>query len=320
MTDLLKHRINPVWLASYPRSGNTFLRILLQNIFQLPSYSVYNLEGKNYADPSAEALENAPLLPQDWRSQISQRSDAETILIKTHGPNEARGCAIYVARDGRAAIDSYYHYHKKYAFEQPSLTEVIAGACQFGSWSEHYLAWRPKTRPNTLFLRYEDLVKKPEEVIGRLAQFLEREPGNGRLPSFEELKARVPTFFRRGDNQDFLAKWTPQQMALFNRLHGAVMQELGYPLAETHGEVTSTEEELARSASRLHRQYMERLTELSATAASQQQLSRDLANLQQEVSKLKTRVVNKDEVLKKRWVRFGLALGILKPERSSNGQ
>src|SRR5262249_19570975 len=159
---------------------------------------------------------------------------AKTLLIKTHGPNEPKGRAIYVVRDGRASIDSYYHYHKKYAFEQPSLTEVIAGACQFGSWSEHYLAWRPNKRPNTLFLRYEDLIKKPEEIVGQLAQFLERDAGNGHLPSFEELKARAPTFFRRGDNQDFLSQWTPQQMALFNRLHGAVMEELGYTLAQTN--------------------------------------------------------------------------------------
>jgi hypothetical protein len=319
MPDLLEHSINPVWLASYPRSGNTFLRIVLQNTFRLPSYSVYNLEGKNYEDPSADALEDAPLLPTDWRQRVSENAHAKTILVKTHGPNEPKGRAIYVVRDGRAAIHSYYHYHKKYAFEQPSLTEVIVGACQFGSWSEHYLAWRPKARRDTLFLRYEDLIKTPEEIIGQLAGFLKLEPGDGRLPSFEELKARAPTFFRRGDNQDFLSHWTPQQMALFNHLHGTVMKELGYSLAETQGEVTSTEEELARSASRLHRQYMERLAELGVTAASQQRLSHDLTGLQQEVSKLKARVHNKDEVLKKPWVRIGLAVGILKPERS-NGE
>jgi hypothetical protein len=284
----------------------------------MPSYSVYNLEGKDYEDPSADALDDAPLLPRDWRKRISQESGAKTVLVKTHG-SEEKGPAIYVVRDGRAAIDSYYHYHKKYAFEQPCLTEVIAGACQFGSWSEHYLAWRPKTRRETLFLRYEDLIRKPEEIVALLADFLRREPGDGRLPSFDELKARSPAFFRRGDNNDFLSKWTPQQMALFNRLHGAVMEELGYSLRETERGISSTEEELARSAARLHRQYLERLTELGSTAASQQQLSRDMVRLQDEVKELKARLNNQDKVLKQPWVRFGLAVGVVRPERSSNG-
>jgi hypothetical protein len=319
MPDLLDHSINPLWIASYPRSGNTFLRIVLQNIFNLPSYSIYNVEGKNYADPSADALEDAPLLPKDWRRLVSEGPEAKTVPVKTHGPEEPKGPAIFLIRDGRAAIDSYFHYHKKFAFEQPSLTEVIAGACQFGSWSEHFLAWRPKTRPNTLFLRYEDLIKRPEEIIGSLAALLKREPGKGRLPSFEELKTRSPAFFRRGDNKDFLSQWTPSQMALFNRLHGAVMEELGYPLAETPQKVTDTEEELARSAARLHRQYLERLTELGSTTAAKEQLARDAAHLQEEVNQLRVRVHNKDQVLKQGWVRFGMAVRVVKPERSSNG-
>ena len=36
--------VHPIWLASYPRSGNTFLRIILQSVFDLPSYSAYNLD------------------------------------------------------------------------------------------------------------------------------------------------------------------------------------------------------------------------------------------------------------------------------------
>lgn len=31
-----------VWLASYPRSGNTFLRVLFRHVFGIETYSVYN--------------------------------------------------------------------------------------------------------------------------------------------------------------------------------------------------------------------------------------------------------------------------------------
>src|SRR5262249_53341379 len=130
MSRVFSHGIRPVWIASYPRSGNTFLRIVLQNIFQLPSYSVYNVEGQNYKDPSAEALEKAPFLPCNWRKLISNNAHSKTIPIKTHDPPNDDAPAIFIIRDGRAAIHSYYEYQKNYAYEQPSLTETIAGACQ----------------------------------------------------------------------------------------------------------------------------------------------------------------------------------------------
>jgi hypothetical protein len=40
-----------VWLASYPRSGNTFLRVVLHNLYGVPTYSVYEDD-----DPVAERV------------------------------------------------------------------------------------------------------------------------------------------------------------------------------------------------------------------------------------------------------------------------
>src|SRR5690242_8668498 len=115
MPDSFEPGARLVWIASYPRSGNTFLRIILQNVFRLASYSLYRLEGQNHHDPSAEALETAPFLPKNWRQLISSRNEeGKPVLIKTHGPPDDDGAAIYLIRDGRAAIQSYYHYHQKY--------------------------------------------------------------------------------------------------------------------------------------------------------------------------------------------------------------
>ena len=99
-------RVRPVWLASYPRSGNTFLRIILQNFFRLPTYSIYNVQGQGFSDPSSAALEEAPVLPRDWRDSLSDEPGAKPMLLKTHDRPEGDGPAIYLVRDGRAAIDS----------------------------------------------------------------------------------------------------------------------------------------------------------------------------------------------------------------------
>ena len=305
-------RLRPVWIASYPRSGNTFLRILLEQAFQLASYSLYNLEGQQHHDPSADALEHAPLLPPDWRQRTAPGGEGQLTLIKTHGPPEDDAPAIYLVRDGRAAIDSYFHYHQKFGFEQPSLVEVIAGACQFGSWSRHVRAWRPAQRPRTLFLRYEELVARPLELIPRLAGFLERAPVGGRVPTFVELQQRLPAFFRRGASDSYLSEWTPGHLAFFNQLHGATMGELGYDLVPGAGPEGSLLEELAASAARLHDSYLEQLGQAGSLVAAVDELERKQERLTQEKAELAEHARRLDETLNARWVRLGLALGLVR--------
>jgi len=301
----------PVWIASYPRSGNTFLRIILRDAFRLSSYSLYYVEGDTHHDPSAEALEQAPLLPRNWKGSLVSDPAAPLILIKTHDPPSDQSLAIFIARDGRAAIHSYYHYHEKYAFEQPSLTEIIAGACQFGSWSEHYRAWRPKSRPNTLLILYDDLVANPQAVIQALAGFLNLTPAKACLPEFHELQRKLPSFFRRGQNSDYLSEWTSAHMSLFNHLHGGAMQELGFPTTPVAGSSEGVLGELAGSAARLHKLYLEQLTRLGRADITHQEHIRHLSS---QIRQLSRQLEQKLEPrLKTRWLRVGLEFGSPRP-------
>lgn len=297
----------PVWIASYPRSGNTFLRILLQSFFELPSYSLYHVEGDQHPDPSADALGAAPLLPRNWQACLQNAEQLPVVVIKTHGPPTDAAPAIFVARDGRAAIDSYFHYHKKFAFEQPSLLEVIAGACQFGSWSDHYWAWQPKLRPKTLLLDYDELVSRPQEVVGRVAQFLNLTPKAASLPQFQELQRRSPAFFRRGQNTDYLSEWTPLHMALFNQLHAGAMQDLGISLAPSSASPADAVRDLAQSAARLHQAYLEQLSGAGRTLQAHQ------AQVEELSAQIRVLTAKLEEVYKplarSRWVRIGVALG-----------
>ena len=286
------------------------MRIILENAFHLPSYSIYYLEGDKHSDPSAEALENAPRLPYNWRESLTDTGNGALIPIKTHGPPLDDAAAIFIARDGRAAIHSYFHYHKRFAFEQPSLTEVIAGACQFGSWSEHYWAWHPRTRPNTLLLQYEELVNRPDDLIPRLSEFLGVKPKAASLPEFAELQRRSPAFFRRGQNTDYLKEWTPVQMALFNQVHSAAMEDLGFPLVESAEPATGAIGELAQSAARLHRMYLEQLSNVARSITDHQ----DDVRRVQELSASLERILK--PMLQTRWVRLGMALKAL-PKVSS---
>ncbi len=316
-------QLRPVWLASYPRSGNTFLRILLQNVFHIATYSLYRVQGQEFPDPSAEALDEAPYLPCDWEQRVSSASDAKLTLIKTHDAPRDGAPAIYLVRDGRAAIDSYYHYHQKFAFEKPSLTDVIAGACQFGGWSDHYHGWQPRSRPNTLFLQYEDLVTQPAKVIPQIADFLHLSPGNGELPSFAELQGKFPAFFRRGLTDAFLRDWTADQFALFNACHGALSEELGYRQIPGSAAGSDLLLQLANSGARLHHLYVEQLSRLGAAAASQQCLAKQVQQLAVQIQDLSSELQDTQAalnfLLSRKWVKLGKGLRLLDPQAYRHG-
>jgi hypothetical protein len=316
MVEVFSRSIRPVWIASYPRSGNTFLRIILEKVFRLPTFSLYRVEGQAFADPSAEALELAPFLPRKWRRQLSDDPAATLTLIKTHDLPEDDRPAIYIVRDGRAAIESYFHYHRKFAFEQPSRTEIIAGACQFGSWSEHYQGWQPRTRPGTLLLKYEDMVAQPDEVIPKVAAFLEVQPMEGRLPTFEELREKSPAFFRTGKNQAAQREWSPGQIALFNQLHGEVMRDLGYepgPVGEIGPDLAA---ELASSAARIHKLYLRELRHQGVPPALRQEAGEEAVQLAQDAAGASGQIQHRTEpsprpLRRHWWVKIGMMLGLV---------
>jgi hypothetical protein len=273
----------------------------------MPSYSAYYVEGAEHRDPSAEALKDAPRLPWNWRERLTDSASAPQIVIKTHDLPSDNAPAIYIARDGRAAIDSYFHYHKKFAFEQPSLTEVIAGACQFGSWSDHYWGWRPKARSNTLLVLYDELVGSPEVVIDKLARFLNRTPKAADLPEFQQLQKQLPAFFRRGRNTDYLKDWAPEQILLFNELHAKAMEDLGLSVSPQTGSAKTLLPELAQTASRLHRLYLQQLSNVVQMQDTQRQQQQAFNRKYEELTS------NLDQsmkgLLQKRWVKLGVALG-----------
>src|ERR1700761_3889610 len=119
-----------IWLASYPRSGNTLLRIILKSVFELPSFSKHGDEDDIAADPKLAELVGHQAMTADLQQM---RKSADLYLVKTHDPPEDDGKAIYIVRDGRAACESFHHYLRDFSDrDSVSLTDVIAGFTPFG--------------------------------------------------------------------------------------------------------------------------------------------------------------------------------------------
>src|SRR2546426_9088857 len=97
------------WIASYPRSGNSLLRLILKDVFGLRTKSKYN---DNTSVPWYEDM--IELMGQDpldlpWPDALPQlRESPDEHLVKTHDGPETNDKCIYVVRDPRATVVSYW--------------------------------------------------------------------------------------------------------------------------------------------------------------------------------------------------------------------
>lgn len=116
-------------------------------------------------------------LERDKYGKIPFRNDTVP-LIKTHAPPKGSEKAIYVVRDGRAASVSLWEFYDRTI----SLSDVISGQHQFGTWSSHLCRWRPWERPNTLFIRYDEILSEMPKLLRELSDFIKVEPISDRIP------------------------------------------------------------------------------------------------------------------------------------------
>ena len=159
------------FLVSYPRSGNTWTRFLIANLL--------------YPDKDVSFLNIERLIPDtSSQSNRAMRRTPRPRLIKIHEYFDHR-CrkVIYIARDPRDVVLSYYDFQRKYRhFEDGYPLERYVDDCiqgrlssaGWGTWGENVASWlytRGKTK-GFLLLRYEDMMEDPAREPTRVAAFL----------------------------------------------------------------------------------------------------------------------------------------------------
>src|SRR5688572_23760025 len=112
-----------VWLASYPRSGNTMLRMMLNQVFGCDTYTKYfSRPGRN----SGKNLTGVKPLPGPWPECIStMAADEKTYFVKTHDRPEDDSRAIYIVRNGFAVVRSYQCYLRDFNNLTHSFEQII---------------------------------------------------------------------------------------------------------------------------------------------------------------------------------------------------
>ena len=195
-----------IWLASYPKSGNTLLRCMLGSLI----YSkIFSTDGKidfKHKDlipqfPKSEFFEdknkdfiNIKEISKHWISAQKRINSNKLInFLKTHHLNchvdndaftnkENTAGVIYIVRDPRNVFTSLkYHYsfsddetletmfNKNWQITPLKYQDKKQIINLVGSWNENYNSWKNK---NTLIVKYEDLVFNKKEELIRIISFI----------------------------------------------------------------------------------------------------------------------------------------------------
>jgi hypothetical protein len=225
-----------VWLASFPRSGNTLVRVLLRGLYGWQSSALYDESGGSMISELGLAPNGQP--PTESMLQEA-RGAAAPYFLKTHELPQDRSPALYVVRDGRDTLVSYAHFIRTYEphmAQEYSFDEVlqllIESTEHFGGWSGHIEAWRARTgSARTEWVRYEDLLREPVTTLREALQGLGiATPVATNAPyTFSELNLRWPGFFRSGVAGSWVREMSDELHDLFWMHHGETMEWLGYP-------------------------------------------------------------------------------------------
>ena len=209
--------MQPIWISSYPRSGNTLLRTIMYQCFNLKSGSVY---GNDLGG-------NTKL--EDYVGHIEQNEDrsitfpsGQKPLIKTHGKNKPNSPAIYIIRDGRSTIVSLWEFYGR----KISISDIIEGNHKFGKWNEHINSWDPLNRQDTLLLKYEDILSDLETTLGELSYFLNKGIVCDKLPSRESIADNDGRWVRK--KTDWKDALSGENLDRFNTLNKAYLKQFGY--------------------------------------------------------------------------------------------
>ena len=196
-----------LWLASYPKSGNTWMRVFLANLIlneatplplqrinevcssepneiwfkPLSRKPIGELSNKKIAALRVKAQERAAglnknILPMKTHSFLGKDYGYPTISVK------ASVGVIYIVRDPRdVALSAADHYGLtldqtiEMMADKTSRGRGMAGNTVYermSSWSEHARSWTGWRHSPLIVLRYEDMLADPQGQLGGIARKL----------------------------------------------------------------------------------------------------------------------------------------------------
>lgn len=193
-----------IWIASYPKSGNTWVRSFLTNYLSDETSFSFQQLNKIKKFPRKELFDKLKINYEDFEQiaahwinmQEIVNSNQKTTFLKTHNAMakvnnftftnsiNTKGF-IYLVRDPRDVVLSYASHLGKSVEETFSIMENDKSfemldinsnlkMSILGSWSSNYKSWKNCSVAKGLIIKYEDLVSNPRENFNKIIKYLSK--------------------------------------------------------------------------------------------------------------------------------------------------
>jgi hypothetical protein len=200
-----------VFLVSYPRSGNTWMRTIIAEI-------IYGKSGK-----SLDKI--GDYVPDIHFHDVDRMTLKHPRVIKSHFAfTEEYKRVIYITRDPRDVFISYHKYLQQRNRYENSLDNFIIDICNGkifpGTWRDHVNSWvfeNPRKHhmadSNFMIIRYECLMKETEKNIAAVADFLGSNPSPRRI---KKITYKSSIQHMKKKEKKGLFKWLPRNLVFIN--------------------------------------------------------------------------------------------------------
>ncbi|MDC0509956.1 sulfotransferase domain-containing protein [Candidatus Pelagibacter sp.] len=188
-----------IWLASYPKSGNTYVRAFLSAYYfsengQFDFSQISNIDQFPHEKFFKQKVNSISEASKQWLPiQKEINKDKKIRFFKTHSflgnyqnneftsPETTLG-AVYIVRDPRNVLTSLKNH---YSFDDDKALEMITDKSRslmsnngshaslnfISSWAENYISWFKDSRFRRLFIKYEDLITNKYETFRDIIVF-----------------------------------------------------------------------------------------------------------------------------------------------------
>ena len=204
-----------IWLASYPKSGNTWARLVFETLLGGGDSPVDINSRKKFCrsdssrtqwlrrfGPGIDEMEISAIFKarHDMQAYYTNQSEGG-VMLKTHCAHarldgssliepERTAAAIYILRNPLDVVISsanFWNLSTLEAIRRMAKTDNLAmrdDANVYGflsSWSNHVLSWTRYPHPGLLVVRYEDMLENPVDTFGAMARHVGLSPGHDEL-------------------------------------------------------------------------------------------------------------------------------------------
>lgn len=168
-----------IMLVSYPKSGNTWTRFLIANLISNENVTFNNIE---------RIIPDIYLFNDEYLKKIKVPR-----FLKSHEYFDPKyNKIIFIVRDPRDIVISYWHHCLKFAYIDPTVTLddfvdlFLSGSIsRYGSWGENVQSWLSTRGKSSDFLmvKYEDLLTDTEKNLVRIAAFIKKKRTDNEIKS-----------------------------------------------------------------------------------------------------------------------------------------